>query len=164
MEWYLSQIKDAGVSLRVISEDADQMNVELYVRYDPSVLHAEILTELEYELIENNNTFYTANDRAEGYHLLRLSPIDSEDTDVIEDAVCDVISRLPFNGEYRNADLLAAVQAVNGVEIADICKVEVCAASATGIYTTVVGYRRPYSGYYELTSLVVKGKPYVVAE
>ena len=164
LEWYLSQIKDAGVSLRVISEDADQMNVELYVRYDPSVLQAEILTELEYEHIENNSAFYTANDRAEGYHLLRLSPIDSEDTDVIEDAVCDVISRLPFNGEYRNADLLAAVQAVNGVEIADICKVEVCAASATGIYTTVVGYRRPYSGYYELTSLVVKGKPYVVAE
>lgn len=164
LSWYLSQIKDAGVSLRVISEDADQMNVELYVRYDPSVLQAEFLTDKEDEYINNGSTFYTANDRAAGYHLLRLSPIDDVNTDVLDDAVCEVITRLPFNGEYRNSDLLAAVQAINGIEVADICKVEVCAASATGIYTPVVGYRRPYSGYYTLTSLVVKGKPYVVAE
>ena len=164
LSWYLSQIKDAGVSLRVISEDADQMNVELYVRYDPSVLKAEYLTEIEDEYIANGNTFFTATDRANGYHLLRLSPIDDVNTDVLDNAVCDVITRLPFNGEYRNSDLLAAVQAIGGVEVADICKVEVCTASATGIYTPVVGYRRPYSGYYELTNLVVKGKPYVIAE
>ena len=164
LSWYLSQIKDAGVSLRVISEDADQMNVELYVRYDPSVLHADILTGLEDEYIAKDSEFYTSSDRAAGYHLLRLSPIDDERTDVLDNTVCDVITRLPFNGEYRNADLLAAVQAINGIEVADICKVEVCSASATGIYTPVVGYRRPYSGYYELTNLVVKGKPYVIAE
>ena len=164
LAWYLSQIKDAGVSLRVISEDADQMNVELYVRYDPSVLHADYLTEKEDECIANESTFFTATDRANGYHLLRLSPIDDVNTDVLDNAVCDVITRLPFNGEYRNSDLLAAVQAIAGIEVADICKVEVCTASATGIYTPVVGYRRPYSGYYELTSLIVKGKPYVIAE
>ena len=56
------------------------------------------------------------------------------------------------------------MQAIAGIEVADICKVEVCTASATGIYTPVVGYRRPYSGYYELTNLIVKGKPYVIAE
>ena len=150
--------------LPVCCEDADQMNVELYVRYDPSVLQAEFLTDKEDEYINSGSTFYTANDRAAGYHLLRLSPVDDVNKDVIEDAVCDVITRLPFNGEYRNSDLLAAVQAINGIEVADICKVEVCAASSTGIYTPVVGYRRPYSGYYTLTSLVVKGKPYVVAE
>ena len=164
LSWYLSQIKDAGVSLRVISEDADQMNVELYVRYDPSVLQAQILTDKEDEYIANESTFFTTADRANGYHLLRLSPIDDVNTDILDNAVCDVITRLPFNGEYRNSDLLAAVQAIDGVEVADICKVEVCTASATGVYTPVVGYRRPYSGYYELTKLVVKGKPYVIAE
>lgn len=161
---YLSQIKDAGVSLRVISERADQMNVELYVLYDPSVLQAEILTDKEEDCIANGSTFYTTADRSAGFHLLRLSPVSDTNTDVVDKAVCDVITRLPFNGEYRNADLLAAVQAIQGIEVADICKVEVCAASDAGIYKPVVGYSRPYSGYYELTNLVVKGKPYVIAE
>lgn len=164
LSWYLSQIKDAGVNLRVISEDADQMNVELYVRYDPTVLQAEFLTDKENEYLATENTFYTNADRASGYHLIRLSPIDDVQTDILDNVVCDVITHLPFNGEYRNSDLLAAIQSINGIEVADICKVEVCAASATGVYTPVVGYRRPYSGYYELTNLVVKGKPYITAE
>ncbi len=44
LEYYLSQIKDAGVAIKVLNEPADKMNVELVVLYDPSVLNAEYLT------------------------------------------------------------------------------------------------------------------------
>lgn len=43
LEYYLSQIKDAGVYIKVLSEAADKMNVELVVLYDPSVLNAEFI-------------------------------------------------------------------------------------------------------------------------
>lgn len=58
---------------------------------------------------------------------------------------------------------MAAVQAVKGVEVADIAVVEVCANGSEN-YTPVVGYRRPYSGYYELNRITIKGRAYKVAE
>ena len=78
-------------------------------------------------------------------------------------AVNEVISRLPFNGEYRNSDLMAAIQAVEGVRVADIVKVE-AAAGGSEAYSRVVGYRRPYSGYYALQDLTVRGRAYQMAE
>ncbi len=147
LEYYLSQIKDAGVAIKVLNEPADKMNVELVVLYDPSVLTAEYLT---------------PDDADEEVRELKITSIDN-DAEVITAAVQEVIARLPFNGEYRNSDLMAAVQAVKGVEVADIAVVEVCANGSEN-YTPVVGYRRPYSGYYELNRITIKGRAYKVAE
>lgn len=146
LEYYLSQIKDAGVYIKVLSEAADKMNVELVVLYDPSVLNAEFTT--------------GADDREEYRQLIITDPNNGKE--VIKEAVQEVIARLPFNGEYRNSDLMAAVQAIEGVEVADIAAVQVCSDGET--YTDVVGCRRPYSGYYELDNIIIRGRAYKVAE
>lgn len=145
LKGYLSQIKDAGVAIKVLNEPADNMRVELVVLYDPAILTAQP----------------TGNGRpdADGYTAIRLL---RDGKDVISDAVSEVISKLPFNGEYRNSDLMAAVQSIEGVRVADIVKVE-AAAGGSEAYSRVVGYRRPYSGYYALQNLTVKGRAYQVA-
>lgn len=145
-EYYLSQIKDAGVYIKVLSEAADKMNVELVVLYDPSVLNAEFVTD----------------DDGEEYRQLVITDPNSG-KEVIKEAVQEVIARLPFNGEYRNSDLMAAVQAIEGVQVADIASVKVCSDGSEN-YTDVVGYRRPYSGYYELNNITIRGRAYKVAE
>ena len=146
MEYYLSQIKDAGVYIKVLSEAADKMNVELVVLYDPSVLNAE---------------FIAADENQEYRQLIITDP--NSGKEVIKEAVQEVIARLPFNGEYRNSDLMAAVQSIEGVEVADIASVKVCSDGSEN-YTDVVGYRRPYSGYYELNNITIRGRAYKVAE
>lgn len=151
LEYYLSQIKDAGVLIKIINEPADTMNVELLVLYDPTVL--------------KNVAADSAPDK-DGYSELSLQPVSSgsgEKTDIIETAVQKVISELPFNGEYRNSDLMAAVQAIDGVKVVDVLKVE-ADVGGSQVYTPVVGYRRPGSGYYSLNSLKVKGRAYQVVE
>ena len=149
LKHYLSQIKDAGVSVRVLNEPADTMRLSLLVLYDPSVLKADILSE------EDEDGFYN----------LRLTRADEESgTDVIAEAVDSVISQLPFNGEYRNSDLLAAIQAVEGVKVADIVSVEASPGGSESSYTPVKGYRRPYSGYYARAGLTVRGREYQIAE
>lgn len=144
LRYYLSQIKDAGVAVKVLNEPADNMRIELIVLYDPAVLTATATGEAD----------------ADGYRTLRLL---RDGKDVITETVSGVISKLPFNGEYRNSDLMAALQSVEGVRVADIVKVE-AAAGGSDAYTQVRGYRRPYSGYYALSELTVKGREYQVAE
>lgn len=149
LKHYLSQIKDAGVSVRVLNEPADTMKLELLILYDPTILKAEILSEKG----------------EDGFYKLRLTRADGDsDTDVIAEAVDNVISRLPFNGEYRNSDLLAALQAVEGVKVADIVSVEASPGGSESSYTLVKGYRRPYSGYYARAGLTVRGREYQIAE
>ena len=145
LEYYLSQVKDAGVAIKVLSEPADKMNVELVVLFDPSLLSAECLSDED----------------DEGLCELRIADIDGND--IIAETIQNVIARLPFNGEYRNADLMAAVQAVEGVEVADIISVRVSSNGGDN-YTDVVGCRRPYSGYYELNNVTIRGRAYKVAE
>ena len=67
----------------------------------------------------------------------------------VEETVKSVIANLPFNGVYRNTDLLAALQALPGVEVVDIIEVKVKSSNAE-TWTDVVGYNRPYSGYYAI--------------
>lgn len=149
LKHYLSQVKDAGVSVRVLNEPADTMRLELLVLYDPSVLRADFLTEQD----------------DEGLREMTLSRAAAADgADVIAETVNNVISRLPFNGEYRNSDLLAAVQAVEGVKVADIISVEASPGGSESSYTPVKGYRRPYSGYYACAELKVRGREYNIAE
>lgn len=72
----------------------------------------------------------------------------------VDDTVKSVITNQPFNGVYRNTDLLAALQALSGVEVVDISKVEAKSRNADS-FTEVVGFNRPYSGYFEIESLDV---------
>lgn len=144
LKGYLAQIKDAGVAVKVLNEPADNMRVELMVLYDPAIF-----------MVQNEGE--TDDD---GYTALSLM---QDNKNVIDEAVSRVISELPFNGEYRNSDLLAAVQAIEGIKVADIIKVE-AAAGGSEAYSQVIGYRRPYSGYYALQNLTVKGRPYQTIE
>lgn len=114
---YMNTIKDAGVAIKLINEEADRIKIHLKVYYDATVLDAE-----------GNN---------------------AEGNKPVVDAVRSVITNLPFNGVYRNTDLLAAVTKLQGVEVADI--VEVCTkVNNAADYTKVVGFDKPYSGYYSL--------------
>ena len=81
----------------------------------------------------------------------------------VDDTVKSVITNLPFNGMYRNTDLLAALQALPGVEVVDITGVQVKTRNAED-WTDVVGFNRPYSGYYEIESLNVEYKQYSAVE
>ncbi len=144
LKGYLAQIKDAGVAVKVLNEPADNMRVELMVLYDPAIFMVQKEGETD----------------DDGYTALSLM---QDNKNVIEEAVSRVISELPFNGEYRNSDLLAAVQAIEGIKVADIIKVE-AAAGGSEAYSQVIGYRRPYSGYYALQNLTVKGRPYQTIE
>ncbi len=141
---YISQIKDAGVAVKILNEPADNMRVQLVVLYDPAILSVQSQGAVD----------------ANGYTTVKLM---RNGADVIAEAVSRVISELPFNGEYRNSDLMAAIQSIEGVKVADIVKVEAAAGGSDG-YSQVVGYRRPYSGYYALQNLTVKGRPYQTAE
>ena len=87
LKGYLAQIKDAGVAVKVLNEPADNMRVELMVLYDPAIF-----------MVQNEGE--TDDD---GYTALSLM---QDNKNVIEEAVSRVISELPFNGEYRNSDLL----------------------------------------------------------
>lgn len=143
---YLAQIKDAGVSVKVLNEPADNMRVELVIIYDPAILTAQPVD----GATENDDGYVTVSLLHDG-------------EDVITGAVSRVISELPFNGEYRNSDLMAAIQSIDGVKVADIIKVE-AAAGGSDAYSQIIGYRRPYSGYFALENLTVKARAYQSAE
>ena len=143
---YLSQIKDAGVVVKVLNEPADNMRVELIVLYDPAILTAQPVG--------------NAKPDADGFV---KSTLLHDGVEVVREAVSRVISQLPFNGEYRNSDLMAAIQSIEGIKVADIVKVE-AAAGGSDAYSQVVGYRRPFSGYYALQNLTVKTRAYQTAE
>ena len=81
----------------------------------------------------------------------------------VDETVKSVITNLPFNGVYRNTDLLAALQALPGVDVVDIVEVKVKSRNAEA-WTDVVGYNRPYSGYYEIENLDVEYKKYSAVE
>lgn len=141
LESYISQIKDAGVFIRILNQPADRMMVNLIVLYDPVVITPSDVGEED----------------AEFYRSMTIKEV--------TEAVRKVITELPFNGEYRNSDLIAAVQAVDGVKVADIEEVQT-ALGGTNEFHKIVAYHRPYSGYYSLADadISIRGRAYKVAE
>lgn len=67
----------------------------------------------------------------------------------VMDAIKETIAGLPFNGVFRKTDLLTAVQDVSGVKVVDITAINVKTANSDE-WTELVGFSRPYSGYYAL--------------
>ncbi len=119
---YMNTVKDAGVAIRLVNEEADKIQISMVVYYDPTAMDS--------------------------------SGADKDGKLPVLDAVKTVITNLPFNGVFRKSDLLAAVVAVPGVEVADIEQVKVKTANAAA-FTNVVGYDKPYSGYYAIDQLNV---------
>ncbi len=128
---YLNEIKDAGVSIQVRNEPADNMQISLAIYYDPTLL-----------TISNG------------------TGVLSDGSEPVRETVKSVITGLPFNGVFRKSDLMAALQALPCVKVADITSVKVKAKNALTDPVEVVGYSVPESGYYEITSLNVDYKPY----
>lgn len=125
---YINEIKDAGVSVQIRNEEADDMKMEIVVYYDPTLLSADGVS-----LIDGSKP--------------------------VEDAVRSTITSLPFDGVLRKSDLLAAVTAVSGVEVADITSLTVKPHSSSS-WTPIIGYNRPYSGYYKINNLSVVYEQY----
>jgi hypothetical protein len=131
---YMNEIKDAGVSVQLRNEPADQMRISLLIYYDPTLLTVDA----------NGNG-------------------DQEGKDPVREATKRVIENLPFNGMFRKSDLMAALQSLPCVEVADIKNVTVKPRNAEK-WQTVEGYDRPYSGYYTIDSLNVDYQPYKAIE
>lgn len=131
---YMAEIKDAGVSVQLRNEPADQMRISLLIYYDPTLLS-----------IDSNG-----NGEQDG-------------KDPVREVTKGVIENLPFNGMFRKSDLMAALQSLPCVEVADIKRVEVKPRNAD-VWQTVEGYVRPYSGYYRIDALEVEYKPYIAVE
>lgn len=131
---YINEIKDAGVSVEVRNERADDMQIALVVYYDPT-------------LLSESGGKYVLNDGSEP----------------VREAVQNAITGLPFNGVFRKSDLLAAVQSLPCVKVADIDSVKVKPHNSQN-WETVSGFNRPYSGYYSIDTLTVDYKPFDAVE
>ncbi len=132
---YINEIKDAGVSVELRNEPADRMQISLVIYYNPTLLR-----------IDEHGSGITA-----------------DGGEPVREAVKSVIENLPFNGMFRKSDLLAALQSLECVEVADIRRVLAKPRNADR-WEEVVGFNRPYSGYYAIDSLTVEYKPYQSAE
>ena len=131
---YMNEIKDAGVSVQLRNEPADQMRISLLIYYDPTLL-----------IIDANG-----NGSQNG-------------KDPVRETTKQVIENLPFNGMFRKSDLMAALQALPCVEVADIKSVKVKPRNGAE-WQTVEGYDRPFSGYYSIDALTVDYQPYNAME
>ena len=114
---YINTVKDAGVSVVLRNEKADEMKVTLKVFYDPMLMNSEG--------VDNN-----------GDH-------------IINDTIRKVVTSLPFNGVFRNTDLLAAINALPAVEAVYVSNIQAKPYSVQQ-WHDVNGYDKPYSGYYSV--------------
>jgi hypothetical protein len=79
----------------------------------------------------------------------------------VQDTIRQFIAELPFNGEYRNASLVDALQAIEGVVIPEVHSAR---TSTDGISWSDVDIKvNPFSGYYKIyddSDLNIKFVPY----
>jgi len=135
LKGYFSQIKDAGVPVAIISNNPDRMTIDVAIFYNPMLLFPDV-------------------DSATG----KVTALKNGDgVDVVRAAIEQVIENLPFNGDCKTSDILDAIKAVPGVDVADITSV--ATRGDNGNYTKVVGYSTPQSGYFKLEKLTI-ASPY----
>lgn len=123
-ESYVDEVRDAGVSVEVISEAGCRLQLELTIYYDPMLLDKE------------------------GKHL-------AYGTKPVEEAIKQYIENLPFNGEYRNSELVDRLQEVEGVVIPEL---ESASERMTdeSKWKPIAAYSTPYSGYYAYEAKNIK--------
>ena len=117
---YMKSIKDAGVRLQVTSGDPDILQLTLNIYYDPLVL---------------DNTG---------------ARLDGGASAPVKDAVNNMLTNLPFNGLFVINNLIATLQAVEGVVIGEV--VNAAATYAALPFTTVAVEYTPDAGYMILDS------------
>lgn len=116
---YVDKYKDAGVRIKIVNAQGDDLRLVLDIYYDPLVLDSE------------------------GKRL------DGTDNTPVQNAIRNYISNLSFNGYYTGQALIAALQDVQGVELADLK----LAAARYGNYTEfkeIEARAIPYAGYYRI--------------
>lgn len=81
--------------------------------------------------------------------------------DVVRTTVRDYLENLPFNGEYRHADLIDRLQRIDGVVIPELLEAR-SDGGATRTMQLIDTKEKPYSGYYSVrfADLVITYKPY----
>lgn len=115
--YLVDEVADAGVRIEIINAPADEMRLEIDIYYNPLVL----------------------DDAG--------SRLDGSGGTPVQDAIRKYLGNLPFNGLYTNQSLIDVLQAVEGVEQAELLG----AWSRYGAYT---GYQPinarsiPHAGYY----------------
>ena len=115
---YMGRIKDAGVPLNITSGNADSLRVGVTVYYDPLILDAT------------------------------GARLDGTAATPLQDAVNGFLDTLPFNGVFVLNSMVAAMQAVEGVTIADV---SYCAAQYGALpYSAIAAYYVPDAGYLTL--------------
>lgn len=112
---YIQQIKDAGVRMQITSGEPDVLRLKLTIYYDPLVLDAA------------------------------GSRIDGTATQPVLDAVKVFLKLLPFNGLFVLNNLIATLQAIDGVVIGVVDTAEATYAALP--YTPVTVEYAPDAGY-----------------
>ena len=115
---YMNRIKDAGVRLQITSGNPDNLRLALHIYYDPLTLNS-------------------AGAR-----------LDDTATTPVKDAVNSFLANLPFNGLFVLNNLVAALQAIDGVRIGEIVSAEANYASTP--YVPVTVEYTPDAGYMTL--------------
>jgi len=116
---YINEVKDAGVMVEVINEPANLLRLKLDIYVNPMIISANTG-----KLVDPN----------------RAGEL------VVENAIKHYISNLPFNGEYRNVDLIDALQKVEGVVIPELKKAEESFGGAH--FNEINAKSTPSSGHY----------------
>lgn len=114
---YMNRVKDAGVQIEFVSMEADKLNAEIDIYYNPLVLNAD------------------------GQRL------DGESLTPVEDAIRTYLKNLPFNGQFVEAFFVDALQAVDGVVIPHIVSLKYIYGGldwteVNAKYTPFAGYLR----------------------
>jgi hypothetical protein len=115
---YMNRVKDAGVRLQLTSSSPDSLRLSLHVYYDPLVLSST------------------------------GARLDGADVSPVQKAVNAFLSTLPFNGIFVLNNLIAALQAVDGVVIGSVASAEANYGSTA--YVPVAVEYVPDAGYLQL--------------
>jgi hypothetical protein len=117
---YIGRVKDAGVRLQVTSDIPDNLQLKVVVFYDPLVLNAN------------------------------GSRLDGASATPVKDGINAFLDNLPFNGLFVLNNLIAALQAIDGVRIAEIVSAQ--ANYGMTAYVPVTYEYLPDAGYMVLDS------------
>jgi hypothetical protein len=152
---FIKVAKDSGGSPAPLSAD-EKAGFEAYINEirDAGVV-VEIISEPSDNFAIEIDVYYDAkvmNDTGTRY---------SDHTTPVQDTIRAFIASLPFNGEYRNASLVDALQRIDGVVIPEIKHVQTKRATGS-TWQTLNAYTRPYSGYYTVAdeNLNINFTPY----
>lgn len=115
---YMRRIKDAGVRLDVNSTDPDDFQLSIKIYYDPLVIDAD------------------------------GARLDGTDDVPVKNAINKFLEEMPFNGWFVLNELIDAVEAVEGVEIAYVD--EAAVEYGLSVYETITVKYQPDAGYMRL--------------